>query len=108
MNDVAWRLLLLIVAGVVAYRIISKRKQRRAGAGGGMYWKEVVEAELEQLKESVPVEHYINILALSRSQMSDQECLTQLDKMVDAMREKQADPEPVLELMQKIRDTVRN
>lgn len=108
MNEVAWRILLLIVAGVVAYRVFSKRRKPRSAGGGGPYWKEIVQLELDALKKTVPVEHYVNLMALSRSDLSHQECLAQLDEIVIAMRAKDVDPEPILDLMQKIRNTVRN
>ena len=67
MNDVLFRLLLIIVAGVVAYRVISKRRSSRKYK---IRWKGIVDEELEHLKKVVPVEHYINLLALSRSEIT--------------------------------------
>ena len=105
MNDVLVRLLLIIVAGVVAYRVISKRK---SGKKARIRWKGIVVSELEHLKKVVPVEHYINLLALSRSEMTDQECIARLEEIAETMREKNVDAQPVNDLAQKINSTAQN
>ena len=105
MNDVLMRLLLIIVAGVIAYRVISKRRSSRKGK---IRWKGIVDEELDHLKKVVPVEHYINLLALSRSEMTDQECIARLEEIAETMREKNVDAQPVDELVQKISSTSQN
>lgn len=105
MNDVLLRLLLIIVAGVVAYRVISKRRSSRKDK---IRWKGIVDEELEHLKKVVPVEHYINLLALSRSEMTDQECIARLEEIAETMREKNVDAQPVNELVQKISNSAQN
>jgi hypothetical protein len=97
-----FRIILLVAAGVGFYYYYSKRRARPAEGSDGLEWQEVFRSELPVVKKAVPVGYYVHLLALSKSNVPKEECISRLDELVGKMKEEDLDTQPVETLILKI------
>ncbi|MBN1685534.1 MAG: hypothetical protein JW852_02720 [Spirochaetales bacterium] len=96
------RILFLVAAGVAVYWLIKKRGVQKEKIPDNLEWQRVFRSELSELRNSVPAGYYVNLLALSRSRISKEECVARLDELVIKMKEEAIDTQPVETLILKL------
>jgi hypothetical protein len=96
------RILLLVAAGVAIYWLIKKRSSQNQELPENREWQRVFRRELPELRNSVPAGYYVNLLALSRSRITQEECVARLDELVIRMKEEGIDTQPVETLILKL------
>ena len=96
------RIILLVAAGIGFYYYYSKRRAKPDEPSDGLEWRAVFRVELPILKKAVPVGYYVNMLALSKSNIPKEECVSRLDEIVSKMKEEDLDTQAVETLILKI------
>lgn len=96
------RIVLLVAVAVVAYRYLTRRKKISQEPKEDLQWQVIFKEELADLKKSIPVGYYVNLLALSKSKMSKDECIARLDELVAKMKGEELDTHSVETLILKI------
>jgi hypothetical protein len=97
-----FRIILLIAAGVSFYWYYSRRRVTTQKLSDGLEWQSVFRNELAELKRSIPVGYYVNLLALSKSNIAKEECIARLDELVAKMKEEELDTQSVETLILKV------
>lgn len=97
-----FRIILIIAAGVAVYWLYKKRGERAQEPQIDLGWQTIFRNELTDLKGSVPAGYYVNLLALSRSRITQEECVTRLDELVGKMKSADIDSQPVETLILKL------
>ena len=97
-----FRILLLIAAGVAVYWLIRKRTDRQQEQSQDLEWQGVFRKELPEVRGNVPAGYYVNLLALSRSRISREECIARLDDLVSKMKAEGIDTQAVETLILKL------
>ena len=96
------RILLLIAAGVAVYFLMRKRSGERQELSHDLEWQETFRKELPEMRGAVPAGYYVNLLALSRSRIGREECISRLDELVGKMKSEGIDTQPVETLILKL------
>ncbi|MBT3273649.1 MAG: hypothetical protein HN368_10870 [Spirochaetales bacterium] len=97
------RVILLIAAGIGIYWFYSKRKAAQPKEiADHITWHPIFKDELPSLKSAVPVGYYINLLALSKSRISKEECIERLDELIAKLKDEGLDSQAVATLILKI------
>ncbi len=97
-----FRIILLIAAGVAFYWYYSRRRISPQTSSDGLEWQSVFKSELPSLKGTIPVGYYVNLLALSKSNIAKEECIARLDEVVTKMKEEELDTQAVETLILKV------
>jgi hypothetical protein len=97
-----FRILLLIAAGVAVYWIFRKRTGQNQEPPQNLEWQNVFKKELPEVRRSVPAGYYVSLLALSRSRISQEECISRLDELVSKMKTEGIETQPVETLILKL------
>ena len=97
-----FRIILIIAAGVAVYWLYKKRGERANEPAVNLDWQVLFKAELPELKGSVPAGYYVNLLALSRSRIGQEECVARLDELAGKMKNAEIDSQPVETLILKL------
>ena len=97
-----FRIILIIAAGVAVYWLYKKRGEREKQPQIDLEWQTLFRNELPDLKRSVPAGYYVNLLALSRSRITQEECVARLDELVGKMKNLKVDSQPVETLILKL------
>ena len=94
--------MLLVAAGVTIYWLVKKRENQKKEVPQNLEWQAVFREELPQLRGAVPAGYYVSLLALSRSRISREECISRLDELVGKMKPEGIDTQPVETLILKL------
>jgi hypothetical protein len=97
-----FRIVLIIAAGVAVYWLYKKRGERSQEPAINLEWQVLFRAELPDLKRLVPAGYYVNLLALSRSRIGQEECVARLDELAGKMKNADIDSQPVETLILKL------
>ena len=97
-----FRIVLIIAVGVAVYWLYKKRGERAKEPAINLEWQVLFRGELPELKNSVPSGYYVNLLALSRSRITQEECVARLDELAGKMKNADVDSQPVETLILKL------
>jgi len=97
-----FRILILVAAGAAIYWLIKKRGSQKQELTENLEWQNVFKKELPEIRGSVPAGYYVNLLALSRSRISQEECVARLDELVGKMKTEGIDTQAVETLILKL------
>ena len=97
-----FRILLLVAAGVAIYWLMRRRTRGQQVPSQDLEWQGVFRKELPEVRGSVPAGYYVNLLALSRSRISREECIARLDELVTRMKAEDIDTQAVETLILKL------
>ena len=95
------RILLLLAAGLAIYWLYRKRIDKKT-VGNQSRWQHILKQELPELRKSIPPGYFMALTAISRSNMSKEECVSQLDDMLEKMKDENQDTQPIATLILKI------
>ena len=95
------RVILLLAIGISIYWLYRKRVNKKV-VDDQSTWKCVFKEELPILKNGVPPGYFSALVAISKSNMSKEECIAQLDELMKKNKEEGLDPQPIATLILKI------
>lgn len=95
------RIILLLALGVAIYWLYQKRSVKKS-IDNRLRWKNILKQELSNLRKSIPPGYFLALTAMSRSDISKEECISQLDEMLEKMKEEDHDTRPIATLILKI------
>ncbi len=97
-----FRIILIVAAGVAIYWLYKKRADRTKEPAINLQWQTVFRGELTELKHTVPAGYYVSLLALSRSRVTQEECVARLDELAGKMKNAGLDAHAVETLILKL------
>ena len=96
------QIVLLAGAGFAIYWLIKKRGNQKKEPSENLEWQATFKREMPELRNSVPAGYYVSLLALSRSRISQEECVSRLDEIVEKMKSEEINTHAVETLILKL------